>query len=229
MELGTHALQQFAATLHLPESLSLLDTLRELKLSRFRFEAMINNVADSKMPALSLQAAPIDLLLGAVKELPQFNDTSFFFLLDEYENYSGSQQRAVNTLIKHCGELYSFKIGVREFGFTQRSTLNEHEQLIHPADYRLIDITSQLQDRFSHFAAAVCGRRIDAVFGSARFDLRVLFPELSPEDEARILGVSAVVQPKVDDLMGSASLTEGWTQMAQVGRPTRGVYPFSPC
>ncbi len=178
---------------------------------------MINNVADSDLPPLSLQAAPIDVLLEAVNDLPQFRRTSFFFLLDEYENYSPDQQRVVNTLIKHCGELYSFKVGVREFGFTQRSTLNEHEQLLHPADYRLIDITTQLDDGFARFAATVCARRINAVFHSDRADMRDLFPEITPEDEALLLGVKPVVSKKLEDLAASEPLTpdrERWLTSA---------------
>lgn len=207
-QVSVDALNEFAIALHLPQATGLQDTFRELKLTRLRFEAMINNVADSEIPPLSLQAAPIDLILDAVKRLPQFAGTSFFFLLDEYENYSPSQQRVVNTLIKHCGELYSFKVGVREFGFTQRSTLTDHEQLIHPADYRLIDITNELQNRFSHFAASVCGRRLKAVFDSHRSDVPALFPALSPEEEAHMLGVSEALAPMIDALQSSASLTD---------------------
>ena len=203
------ALSQFSTALHLPPSSSLQDAYRHLKASRLRFEAMINNVADSDLPPLSLQAAPIDELLRAVNDLSQFRATSFFYLLDEYENYSPDQQRVVNTLIKHCGELYSFKVGVREFGFTQRSTLNEHEQLLHPADYRLIDITTQLDGGFARFAATVCARRINAIFQSDRTDMRDLFPDLTPEDEALLLGVQPVVSQKLEDLAASDSLTPG--------------------
>ena len=201
------ALSEFATSLHLPASSTLQETHRHLKASRLRFEAMINNVADNDLPPLSLQAVPIDELLRAVNDLPQFRPTSFFFLLDEYENYSPDQQRVVNTLIKHCGELYSFKVGVREFGFTQRSTLNEHEQLLHPADYRLIDITTQLDGDFSRFAATVCARRINAIFHSHCNDMRDLFPDLSSEEEAILLGVEPVVSKKRKDLSSSDSLT----------------------
>ena len=112
----------------------------------------------------------------------------------------------MNTLIKHCGELYSFKVGVREFGITQRSTLNEHEQLLHPADYRLIEITSQLKDTFAQFAASVCARRIGAVFHSDRADIRDLFPELTPEEEAHLLGIEPIVSQLINDLASSTAL-----------------------
>ena len=202
-------LVQFRAALHLGlgDMSNVAETVRELELSRVRFEAMINNVADTTIPPLSLQGAPIDALLDAVKQLPQFSHTSFFFLLDEYENFDPSQQRVVNTLIKHCGELYSFKVGVREFGITRRSTLNEHEQLLHPADYRLINITDELGDRFVKFASNVCSRRISAAFKTPSVDLDVLFPEVRPEEEARLLGVSSVIDPWIRELKSSKAVT----------------------
>ena len=209
-QIDLSSLQDFATTLHLGEVHDLNDTVRKLNSARLGFEAMINNVADSDMPAVSLQGAPVDVLLAEVKELPQFGATAFFFLLDEYENFDASQQRVVNTLIKHCGELYSFKISVREFGFEERGTLSDHERLVHPADYKLIDIAGELGSRFTEFAAGVCGRRIGKMFNVAQEDprglMRSLFPDVSPEEEARLLGVARVVAPLVKDLRRSKEL-----------------------
>jgi hypothetical protein len=170
---------------------------RALELARIGFEAAINNVGDSgHVPALSMQGAPIDQLLREVKALPQFTRKTFFFLIDEYENLDRLQQRVINTLIKHCGELYSFKIGVREFGFRERSTLQPHEQLMHPADYKLVDIADELVDqgRFADFAADVCNVRLRVAFdrSDSAPDVRALLPELDPEKEALLLGVEPV-------------------------------------
>jgi len=63
---------------------------------------------------MSLQGAPIDELLMQVVELPQFIGKHFFFLIDEFENFTDAQQVVMNTLIKHCGQNHSFKIGVKE-------------------------------------------------------------------------------------------------------------------
>ncbi len=153
------------------------------------------------MPALSLQGAPIDALMGQVKNLQQFRDMPFFFLIDEYENLDLSQQRVLNTLIKHCGEFYSFKVGVRELGFRERSTLNASEQLTSPADYKLINIAGALDGRFSQFAAKVCELRLQQVMGEdTQPDLEAILPELSPEDEAIKLGVDHAIAPAVREL-----------------------------
>ena len=193
--IGKRSLLEFAASMHLANCTNIDDAVNLLNMSRLRFEAMINNVADCDRASLSLQGAPIDGLLTAVKALPHFANTSFFFLLDEYENFDSPQQRVVNTLIKHCGELYSFKVGVREFGDSQRATLNEHEKLRHPADYKRIDLSTALHRRFSEFAARVCRQRLKSVFGSQEWDIKRLFPVLTAEKEAALLGVDKVVRP----------------------------------
>jgi hypothetical protein len=197
--LSGDALQRVALAFQIAPVANHGELARALEIARIKFEAAINNVGDAgQMPPLSLQGAPIDQLMRELKSLPQFEHKSFFFLVDEYENLDRLQQRVVNTLIKHCGELYSFKIGMREFGFRDRSTLQPQEQLMHPADYKLVDITEELvgKGRFSEFAAEVCNMRLRAAFSGeeAAPDVRVLLPELDPENEGLLLGVKALAE-----------------------------------
>ena len=72
------------------------------------------------------------LLIESVKRLDVFADKLFFFLIDEYENLEDYQQQSMNTLIKHSGELYSFKICARELGWRVRTTISGNESLISP-------------------------------------------------------------------------------------------------
>jgi len=76
------------------------------------------------------------------------------------ENLLDYQQVILNTIIKHCGADYTFKVGVRELGWRRRSTLNENEQLISPADYQRIDIEKVLdKEIFPEFARQICNAR----------------------------------------------------------------------
>lgn len=197
-------LRSTAISLGLDEPNTISDLGKRLDDAKFHFERDVNNIGESTISGLSIQGRPIDLLMEQVKALPQFSDVSFFFLIDEYENLDNLQQRVLNTLIKHCGTLYSFKIGIRELGHRERSTLNPNETLNHPADYRLINITRELgiNDRFSSFAAKVCGQRLQQVFGSALGapDLTSIFPEVAAEDEAEMLGVESSLTSVVSDL-----------------------------
>lgn len=199
--LSPTALERISTALHLQVPRTQRELLQRIDRIKLEFEAAINNIADARqLPKLSLQGAPIDVLMEEVKALPQFGRKSFFFLIDEYENLDRTQQRILNTLIKHCGEFYSFKVGIRQLGLKERSTLSGTEQLRHPADYKLIDITDQLDLRFPEFAAAVCKRRLGQVLGDVSLapEPTALLPGLSAEEEALELGVRDVVKAALD-------------------------------
>ena len=194
--LGSEAIGAIGATFSFDGIESASQLTKQLKLTRLRYEATINNIADAeKMPTLSMQAAPIDEILREVKLLPQFAEKTFFFLVDEYENLDNQQQRVFNTLIKHCGSLYSFKVGVKELGFRERSTLNALEQLVHPADYKMINIADELGGRFPEFASRVCKLRLERVLGTGINvpSPQSLFPELSVEEESIELGILDII------------------------------------
>ena len=187
-ELGT-----VASAFNLPPPSSNNDLLQLLQRSLTEFEAHINNVVDSGGPTLSMQGAPIGLLLESVKRQDAFADKLFFFLIDEYENLEDYQQRLINTLIKHSGELYSFKICVRELGWRVRNTLAENEYLVSPADYIRIDITEVMQgSQFEEFSHKVCQDRLAALVDghdTVVAQIRNLLPSISEDEEARLLGI----------------------------------------
>jgi hypothetical protein len=196
VELGGKACLKIGKTLHLNNAKTVRELEDHVENSRIEFEAYINNVADGHSPPLTLQAAPVDALMEAILELPQFQGRNFFFLLDEYENFEDYQQQVVNTFIKHSGQLYSFKIGVKELGWRRRTTLQENEQLVSPADYVRINISDTLKgDKFKRFARKVCNERfakLQGLEGEAAIDVENLLPALSDDDEANLLGAEKV-------------------------------------
>ena len=205
VRLSAESLQRVALAFQFDRVVTHGDLAKALESARITFEAAVNNVGDTgKMPPLSMQGAPTDQLMKEVKALPQFRDKSFFFLIDEYENLDRLQQRVVNTLIKHCGELYTFKVGVKEFGFRDRSTVRPPEQLMHPADYKLVDIADELvgHGQFADFAAAVCNLRLKEAYAGEAPDVRGLFPELDQEAEALLLGVEPLAADVKETLRG---------------------------
>lgn len=150
--------------LHL-EHCSDLPTLREsVRRALIELEAAINNIGDGWDVDLSLQGQPIDLLVEYLRVGPLLRDRLLFFLVDEYENLSESQQAVFNTLIKHAKLGYSFKIGVKSLGLKTRSTLVASETLSSPADYEQIDIVSKLEaEGFPQFASRVVQLRLDGL------------------------------------------------------------------
>lgn len=201
--------ERISASLHLGQASSLREIADQLDLALVKFEAYVNNVVDGNRPPLSMQGAPVDALLETLATLAPFNGKHFFFVLDEYENFEDYQQQVVNSLIKHSGALYTFKIGVRELGWRRRVTLNENEQLISPADYVRINIVEKLEgDKFRDFARQVCNARISRLDLPGEMiiqDIDKVLPGLSEDEEALKLGVSEDLQSLRRDPKVSAS------------------------
>lgn len=179
-----------------------------------RFEGWVNNIDPDNLPDLSMQQVVIDTLCNAVLALPQFAEKRLFFIIDEFENLLDDQQAVVNSLVKHCGPGYTFKIGVRELGWRRRSTLHSNEQLQSPADYELIDINLRLDgEQFVKFATEVCSLRVAERFPDG-LDLDVMLPSLSVEEEAKLLGVDAKARRMLDALEAEAPQTVALVQDA---------------
>jgi hypothetical protein len=184
--------QDFGATVGACDGLTGL--LAVVQTARSELQLFANNVIDGRRPTISMLGAPLDTLMESVTSRAPFDTRPIFFLLDEYENLSPGQQRAANTLIKHAGSLYAFKVGVKELGWRSRQTLNPDEQLQAPADYAQIDISSRLDQpgAFAPFASRICNDRLGYVAGElgiARDAVEELLPALSEDAEAKLLGV----------------------------------------
>ena len=199
--------QAVCESIHVEPTASFKSLSSQIKLSLVRFESMINNIGDpEEQMRLSAQGAPIDLLCDLIANIPGIEQKQIYFLIDEYESLSPMQQRVFNTLIKHCGERYSFKIGVKELGWRVHETLNPNELLESPADYARIDISERLDgDRFSAFALAVCNNRLtqlDPSF-SAPGSITELFPGVTDDEEARHWGVESLASDTKKQLLES--------------------------
>jgi hypothetical protein len=159
--------------------------------ARIDLELFINNFSDPR-PTISPLQTPINMLMNQLKKIDGHGHTNFYLIFDEYENLFDYQQRLVNTLIKHAEGNFFFKIGVRELGWRERSTINPSELLISPADYERIRIEEALENDFPAFARRVCEARLEAAdlqeYGPA-LDVDRLLPGLSIKDEAVLLGV----------------------------------------
>lgn len=158
-------------------------------------ELFVNNL-DGTPPRFSILQTPIDILIGELRKLPDFRNKTFYLIFDEYENFLDDQQAIVNTLIKHSGRGYVVKIGVRELGWRVKGTLSEHEHLISPADYELINIEERLEVTFAEFAQNVCETRLSNWYqqvDTKHLPLADLLPGLRTVDEAELLGVTSQI------------------------------------
>jgi hypothetical protein len=168
------------------------------------FEIVVNNIAGGKSYDTSILGRPVQYLLRSIQVDGRIDRKTFYFLIDEYENFEDYQQRVVNTLIKHAGDYqYSFKVGMRETGHRERSTLNPQEQLIEPADYAYINIADRLkEENFGAFAYKVCEERLRRLVGDAaiQYDIEQILPSLSEAAEAAKLGVTDRIKSVYEQL-----------------------------
>jgi hypothetical protein len=215
--LSSHSCERICVSLCM-QRVGTLPTLREqLNLSKLQFESFLNNLSEDNIPLLSMQGVPVDELLAEIKKLPQFQPKHFFFLIDEYENFTDEQQVVINTLIKHSGSNYSFKIGVRELGWRMRATLNPNEQLNSPADYVRINIADRLEPSFEQFAASICNQRLSQLVlqsGAKVPPIDSLLPELNDDEEARLLGVDKAILDALERLPHDESIRGQQAEMS---------------
>lgn len=189
--LSASACRRISATLGVAEVVSVTELLGSIRSAIHEIELYINNI-DVKRPTLSMLQRPIEQFIAGLRSTVHFASKTIYIIVDEYENLLDYQQIIVNTLIKHSGSGYVFKLGVRELGWRTKSTLNENEQLISPADYELISIEERLGPNFKEFSRRVCEARLSdwyTKYGMQHLALKDLLPNLTYEDEAIRLGV----------------------------------------
>lgn len=185
----TQASLKLACTsFQIPIATDLLALAANLRERVVEYEAEINNIAEAAPKHLTIQGAPLDVLTDCARDLAHFQGCQFSFLIDEYENFLDYQQRAFNTLIKHVGNRYTIKIGVKQLGWRVRQTLNGTEQLVSPADYSRISLDERFEgDVFDEFALHVCQTRLKQIDPGLTTPVDQLFPGIQDEEEAKLL------------------------------------------
>lgn len=195
--LSAHACGLIATSLHIDTNINSFDGLcDELESTMYAFQSDVNNVSAESIPRLSMLGDPIKLFVEQALKLRQLKGKMFYLIIDEYENLLDTQQQAINTLLKHVPDIYTFKIGVRELGWRVKYTLNKDELLNDPADYSLINITEQFSTNdkdFAAFARDVCNLRICELFDGEEeagdYSIERSLPGLSIEDESELLKI----------------------------------------
>lgn len=215
VELRVQDCRRLSASLCVLESQTHTELRNSLLDSLVEFESYINNIADDPPLRVSMQGAPVALLFEALGRIPQFKGKQFAFLIDEYENLTSGQQQIVNTLIKHASGSYVFKIGVRELGWRCRTTLNSEEQLVSPADYRLINLPAVLEGTaFNEFATRVCNARLQSIAAFHNQEIGKisdLLEELTLDREAQLMGVAQ----QAAEIRASLPLDQPYIEFAQ--------------
>ena len=92
--------------------------------------------------------------------------TNFILLVDEYENFSTSQQRMLNTLIKFVRPGLTFRIGMRRNGWRTYGTVNDDDFVKEGRDYEKFIFEEILHSRnsgYQDFLIEVARKRLESI------------------------------------------------------------------
>ncbi|WP_369013375.1 ORC-CDC6 family AAA ATPase [Flavobacterium anhuiense] len=118
--------------------------------------------------SVEILASPGSLIFGIPeilnKEIQEFHDIKFLYLLDEYENFTKSQQKYFNTLIRERRNPVCFKIGARRYGIRTYETLSAGEEIKAGSEFEFFDIDSIFRDNkvgYKKFINDICSKRLE--------------------------------------------------------------------
>ena len=92
--------------------------------------------------------------------------TNFILLLDEFENFSTSQQRMINTLLKFVKPGLTFRIGMRRNGWRTYGTVNDDDFVKEGRDYEKFifeEILHSKNSGYQEFLIEVARKRLERV------------------------------------------------------------------
>nr|WP_315141942.1 hypothetical protein [uncultured Flavobacterium sp.] len=131
----------------------------------------INNKAFTKKKvseSVEILASPGSLIFGIPeilsREVKDFQDVKFLYLLDEYENLTKSQQKYFNTLIRERKNPVCFKIGARRYGMRTYETLSAGEEIKAGSEFEFFDIDNIFRENkleYKKFINDICARRLE--------------------------------------------------------------------
>lgn len=131
----------------------------------------INNKALTKKSIsenVNVLLSPGSLIFGIPKvlasKIDEFKSLKFLYLLDEYENFTKSQQKYFNTLIRERENPTCFKIGARRYGIKTLETLSDKEEIKRGSEYEEFDIDLIFRNdsyNYKEFIKEICFKRLE--------------------------------------------------------------------
>lgn len=148
------------------------DLIRYFTSLRKDIDRIVGNVATgrSSLSQIDVCIAPGDLVFGLSEIFNEITDNFrkiiFVYLIDEIENFSASQQKFLNSLIRYRRGQVTFKIGCRLYGIRTKKTLGGSEEEIRQgAEYQKVVLDAWLRshgDAYKQQAKGLIGGRLEA-------------------------------------------------------------------
>jgi len=129
----------------------------------------VSNAAFTRQLAITVNAKPGSLVLGIPRILrdhvPALANIQFLFLIDELENFTVSQQRYVQTLIRDRQQPVSFRVGAMLHGLRTLDTLGGESNRA-GAEFVPVVLDEKFRDpkfRYDDFVGRLCLRRFSVI------------------------------------------------------------------
>ena len=159
----------------------LYDKLQEVE--DFRGEVAFGKTKFEPSKAFASQTLSFGIPKLANEYIEGFEDVTFILLIDEYENFSKSQQRIINTLLKFVSPSINFRLGMKLEGFRTHDTNTTDNFLKEGRDYRNIEFEEVLfkkeKKSYQDFLKGVAKKRLEKI---------PAFKESKNTDIAELLG-----------------------------------------
>lgn len=149
-------------------------TLEQLEV---HFEALrrnvdyaVNNCAISrKLEGVEIVFNPGSLVFGITEVIAKhcrlLKDTVFVYLIDEVENFTGEQQRFLNSLVRYRRGNTSVKVGARLYGIKTKETLGAGEPIKRDAEFEQVKLDAMFRehsDQYEDLAMLLVAKRLEA-------------------------------------------------------------------
>jgi hypothetical protein len=149
------------------ESASLRHLLARLKDIQVELDDAINNSALTRSLNVEIKTTPGSLIYGLPalfsKRIPALAHCKWVYLFDEFENFTASQQKFVNTLIREKVPPCSFKVGSRLYGVATSATYCAGEENKEGSEYESLPLDVRLRNdegRYGRFAKQLVAKRL---------------------------------------------------------------------
>ncbi|MCI0715814.1 MAG: hypothetical protein L0Y77_05770 [Chlorobi bacterium] len=149
---------------------SRFDTINELQgfISDLMREINIS-VNNSKPKEIEIKVSRGNLIFGipelVQKNIYDFKNVNFLYLLDEFEKLVEYQQKYINTIVWERKNPTSFRIGSRLYGFKTTNTYNADEKIKKGSEYNEVILDNELrkdEKKYVEFAKRLCIKRLYA-------------------------------------------------------------------
>ena len=148
---------------------ALITYLTEMRKS---IDRVVSNIATGrrKLEEIDVCISPGDLVFGLPRAFrdvsPDMSGILFVYMIDEIENFTSTQQRFLNSLIRYRKEPVTFKIGARLYGLRTRETLGgTSESIRNGAEYMQVELDEWLRENseaYSDLGRKMIAKRLEA-------------------------------------------------------------------